>query len=231
MERECPYHPILAGTTRSWQQTTASYHSPIRGAEPDGVISVETSACRHPITISAILSYLGCFTCRRAAGLSQGVDTIKRRIINTWQFFMESPQYLVVSVRLLHMNCVEQKLTSIRMYGILQQSNGGNQMAKTSKSQGKKGRQAMAVLIEAPEVKMDTPIEIEALIVAMGKRLQAEYVSGAIPYLREHEPALWERLEVLDRQETIEALLEYERLFFEGLRRYVTCIEAKQQAA
>jgi hypothetical protein len=104
-------------------------------------------------------------------------------------------------------------------------------MAKTSKSQRKKGRQTMAVAIEAPEVKTDTSIELDALIVSMGKRLQAEYVSGAIPYLREHEPALWERLEVLDRQETIEALLEYERLFFEGLRRYVTYIEGQQQAA
>ena len=89
----------------------------------------------------------------------------------------------------------------------------------------------MPVLIEAPEVKADTPVELEALIVAMGKRLQAEYVSGAIPYLREHEPALWERLEALDREETIEALMEYERLFFEGLRRYVAHVEEQQQAA
>jgi hypothetical protein len=87
------------------------------------------------------------------------------------------------------------------------------------------------VLIEAPEVKTDTAVDLEALVVAMGKRLQAEYVSGAIPYLREHEPALWERLEALDREETIEALLEYEGLFFQGLRRYVTHIEEQQQAA
>lgn len=103
-------------------------------------------------------------------------------------------------------------------------------MGKTRRSR-KKGGQAMPVLIEAPEVKTDTPVELEALIAAMGKRLQAEYVSGAIPYLREHEPDLWERLEALDREETIEALMEYERLFFEGLRRYVIYVEEQQQAA
>jgi hypothetical protein len=103
-------------------------------------------------------------------------------------------------------------------------------MAKTRRSP-KKGGQAMPALIETPEAKTDTPVEIEALIVAMGKRLQAEYVSGAIPYLREHEAALWARLEALDREESIEALLEYERLFFEGLRRYVTHVEEQQQAA
>ncbi len=89
----------------------------------------------------------------------------------------------------------------------------------------------MPVLIEAPEVKTVTPVELDDLVLAMGKRLQAEYVSGAIPYLREHESALWNRLEALDREETVEALLEYERLFFEGLRRYVTYLEELQQAA
>jgi hypothetical protein len=103
-------------------------------------------------------------------------------------------------------------------------------MAKTSKSH-KKGGQAMPVLIEAPEVKADVPVDLEALVVAMGKRLQAEYVSGAIPYLRAHQPALWERLEALDGEETVEALLEYERLFFEGLRRYLTYVEEQQRAA
>ncbi len=103
-------------------------------------------------------------------------------------------------------------------------------MGKTPRSR-KKGRQDMPVLIEAPEVKIETTVELEDLVLAMGKRLQAEYVSGAIPYLREHEPALWKRLEALDREETIEALLEYERLFFEGLRRYVTYLEELQQAA
>ena len=65
----------------------------------------------------------------------------------------------------------------------------------------------------------------------MGKRLQAEYIEGAIPYLRKHEPELWAKLEVLDREESIEALLEYERLFFDGLRRYVTFLDGTRKAA
>ena len=73
--------------------------------------------------------------------------------------------------------------------------------------------------------------DLDALISAMGKRLQAEYIEGAIPYLRKHEPELWAKLEVLDREESIEALLEYERLFFDGLHRYVTFLDGKQKAA
>lgn len=103
-------------------------------------------------------------------------------------------------------------------------------MATTRRS-AKKGGQAMPALIEAPEIREESRAGLETLIAAMGKRLQAEYVAGAIPYLRRYEPALWERLEALDRDETIEALLEYERLFFEGLRRYVTYLEGQQQAA
>jgi len=72
---------------------------------------------------------------------------------------------------------------------------------------------------------------LDDLVVAMGKRLQAEYIPGAIPYMRECEPDLWAKLEALDCQETLEALLEYERLFFEGLRRYVTSLEQVRQAA
>jgi hypothetical protein len=72
---------------------------------------------------------------------------------------------------------------------------------------------------------------LDGLVVAMGKRLQAEYIEGAIPYLREHEAELWARLEALDREESLEALLTYERLFFEGLRRYVSYLEAGRQAA
>jgi hypothetical protein len=74
-------------------------------------------------------------------------------------------------------------------------------------------------------------MDIEALIASMGKRLQAEYVEGAIPFLRKNEPELWERLEVLDREESLEALLEYERLFFEGLHRYAAFLEGKRKAA
>ncbi len=73
--------------------------------------------------------------------------------------------------------------------------------------------------------------DLEALITAMGKRLQAEYIEGAIPYLRTHEPKLWATLESLDRDESIEALIEYEQLFFEGLRRYVTYLSKDRKAA
>ena len=73
--------------------------------------------------------------------------------------------------------------------------------------------------------------DIERLVVAMGKRLQAEYVAGAIPYLRDREPELWAKLEALDKEDSLSALLEYERLFFEGLRRYVAHLAGDRQAA
>jgi hypothetical protein len=73
--------------------------------------------------------------------------------------------------------------------------------------------------------------ELNSLVTAMGKRLQAEYVEGAIPYFREREPELWSRLEALDQEESLGALLEYERLFFEGLRRYVSYLERARKAA
>ena len=73
--------------------------------------------------------------------------------------------------------------------------------------------------------------DLNALVAAMGKRLQAEYIEGAIPYLREQEPELWARLEVLDREESLAALIEYERLFFEGLHRYIAFLEMRQKAA
>ena len=72
---------------------------------------------------------------------------------------------------------------------------------------------------------------LEALVCSMGKRLQAEYIEGAIPYLRMQEPELWRQLEELDREESLSALLAYERLFFEGLHRYVAFLEARQKAA
>src|SRR5574341_588115 len=86
-------------------------------------------------------------------------------------------------------------------------------------------RAVMPVLIEAPdpcacdnsEVDTLNRMGLDDLVVAMGKRLQAEYIPGAIPYMRECEPALWAKLEALDCQDSLEALLEYERLFFEGL--------------
>jgi len=73
--------------------------------------------------------------------------------------------------------------------------------------------------------------DLESLIVSMGKRLQVEYIEGAIPYFRQWEPELWAKLEVLDREESLEALLEYERLFFEGLHRYVTFLSGERKAA
>ncbi len=73
--------------------------------------------------------------------------------------------------------------------------------------------------------------DLDSLIIAMGKRLQAEYIEGAIPYLRTHEPALWAALESLDRDESIDALIEYEQLFFEGLRRYMAFLAKDRKAA
>jgi hypothetical protein len=75
------------------------------------------------------------------------------------------------------------------------------------------------------------PTNLDGLITAMGKRLQTEYLEGAIPYLRSHEPQLWARLEQLDREETVEALIEYEQLFFEGLQRYVAYLNKGRKAA
>lgn len=72
---------------------------------------------------------------------------------------------------------------------------------------------------------------LNELVCAMGKRLQSEYVEGAIPHLRQREPEFWAKLEELDREESLPALLAYERLFFEGLRRYVDFLEAQRKAA
>ena len=72
---------------------------------------------------------------------------------------------------------------------------------------------------------------LDELVIAMGKRLQAGYINGAIPYLRQHEPEVWAQLEALDLEESLDALLMYERLFFEGLRRYLSHLEAERQAA
>jgi hypothetical protein len=100
-----------------------------------------------------------------------------------------------------------------------------------------KGR-VMPALLDAPEAsdcgnQVDRLDEktLDNLVVAMGKRLQAEYIEGAIPYLKGREPELWARLEMLDQEKSLEALLEYERLFFEGLHRYVCSLEGKRQAA
>jgi hypothetical protein len=96
----------------------------------------------------------------------------------------------------------------------------------------------MITLLEPPKARsLDPPTtelpvkELEELIVAMGKRLQGEYLEGAIPYLRAHEPVLWEELEALDREDSLAALLTYERLFFEGLRRYCDHLSRRRKAA
>jgi hypothetical protein len=96
----------------------------------------------------------------------------------------------------------------------------------------------MPILLERREVQSGGEMadgistqDLNILVAALGKRLQMEYVEGAIPYLREREPELWSRLEELDREESLEALLEYERLFFEGLRRYISTAEAARKAA
>ncbi len=73
--------------------------------------------------------------------------------------------------------------------------------------------------------------DLENLVAAMGKRLQGEYIAGAIPYLREHQPDLWAELERLDQENSLSSLLDYERLFFEGLRRYVSHLAGERQAA
>ena len=88
----------------------------------------------------------------------------------------------------------------------------------------------------SPRISMESRSEqnvadLEALITAMGKRLQIEYIEGAIPYLRAQEPDLWAKLELLDREESIEALLEYEQLFFEGLHRYMAFLSGERKAA
>ena len=101
---------------------------------------------------------------------------------------------------------------------------------------GKGGRHMQAILTTLPRMPRKSRNEeqvadLEALITAMGKRLQAEYVEGAIPYLRTYEPELWATLESLDREESLEALLRYEQLFFEGLQRYVTFLSGERKAA
>jgi hypothetical protein len=95
----------------------------------------------------------------------------------------------------------------------------------------------MLKLVERPRAGKDPDIAeidrkgLEVLVRAMGKRLQSEYIEGAIPYLRQREPELWQQLEALDHEETLSALLTYERLFFEGLRRYITFLDTRQKAA
>jgi len=103
-------------------------------------------------------------------------------------------------------------------------------------SMRKGGRHMQAILKEPTahalrKSRNEQVADLESLIAAMGKRLQAEYVEGAIPYLRTYEPELWATLESLDREESLDALLRYEQLFFEGLQRYVAFLNGERKAA
>jgi hypothetical protein len=130
---------------------------------------------------------------------------------------------------------MKKQLTSKRMYGIRMLT---DEKERDADMRSRERGSHMLALMEAPEVDNCSKtgremgrVCLDELVVAMGKRLQAEYIDGAIPYLRKHEAGLWAQLEALDRDESLEALLAYERLFFEGLRRYVSHLEARRQAA
>jgi hypothetical protein len=126
------------------------------------------------------------------------------------------------------------------MYSIFYSRDGAvSRVRGWALQEGKRRKERnMLTLIKAPKTTTeDTDISeidrkaLESLVSAMGKRLQSEYVEGAIPYLRKREPELWVELERLDGEESVSALLAYERLFFEGLRRYVAFLEKQRKAA
>lgn len=111
-------------------------------------------------------------------------------------------------------------------------------LKRRARNRRKGGGRVMPALMDAPSCldcsnagSQMNEKSLDDLVTAMGKRLQAEYIEGAIPYLREREPELWAQLEALDGEKSLESLLAYERLFFEGLRRYVSYLEARRQAA
>jgi len=87
----------------------------------------------------------------------------------------------------------------------------------------------MAALLEMPgqlEATFDErlaarPEEVTVAVEAMGRRLQAAYIEGAIPYLRDHEPELWAALNAVDADDSLKSVRLYESLFLEGLDRYV----------
>jgi hypothetical protein len=101
----------------------------------------------------------------------------------------------------------------------------------------RKGGRHMQAILKTPTARAlrkgrnEQVADLESLITAMGKRLQTEYVEGAIPFLRTYEPELWATLESLDREESLDALLRYEQLFFEGLQRYVAFLSGERKAA
>jgi hypothetical protein len=92
----------------------------------------------------------------------------------------------------------------------------------------------MVALLEMPEVRhlvaerphLRRP-DTRDMVASMGVRIQAAYLEGAIPHLREHEPELWARLSALDEDDSPAALAAYERLFFEGLMRYAAALASR----
>lgn len=70
------------------------------------------------------------------------------------------------------------------------------------------------------------PADLAAVVAAMGKRLQAAYIDGALSYFEAHEPELWAQLLALDEEESFAAVLAYERLFLAGLLRYARSLAA-----
>ncbi len=66
--------------------------------------------------------------------------------------------------------------------------------------------------------------DLAQVVAAMGRRLQRVYLEGAIPYLRQHEPALWEELRLLEEEDSFGAVAAYERLFLAGLLRYAAAL-------
>lgn len=86
----------------------------------------------------------------------------------------------------------------------------------------------MATLIEMPGAERLDPAAgtLGLAVLRMGQRLSAAYVDGAIPYMQSYEPALWAELEALDGQDSLAALGGYERLFREGIRRYLAALRS-----
>jgi hypothetical protein len=79
------------------------------------------------------------------------------------------------------------------------------------------------VVREAPAM---PPAHLATLVAAMGKRLQAAYIEGALQHFQAHEPELWADLQALDEEDSLAAVLTYERLFLAGLVRYARSLAA-----
>jgi len=90
---------------------------------------------------------------------------------------------------------------------------------------------AVALAFPAAALAEDARLVTQDVPLGTGTRTLASSRRHCSARMRACEPAVWATLEVLDREDSLEALLEYERLFFEGLRRYVTHLERGRQAA